>query len=65
LNIKKGVIVENTVNVKLSPDTGSNDTFIIHEGIKVILEDEVDNWIKIRLEDGKVGWIPQNNAKVI
>ncbi len=65
LNIKNGVVIENTVNVKLSPDTGSNDAFIIHEGLKVRLEDEVDNWIKIRLEDGKVGWIQENDAKVI
>lgn len=65
LNIKSGVVVENTVNVKLSPDTGSNDAFIIHEGIKVKLEDKVDNWIKIRLEDGKVGWIQNDDAKII
>jgi len=65
LNVKNGVVIENTVNVKLSPDKGSNDAFIIHEGLKVRLEDEVDNWIKIRLEDGKVGWIQENDAKVI
>ena len=65
LNIKNGVVVENTVNVKLSPDSGSNDAFIIHEGLKVKLEDKVDKWIKIRLEDGKVGWIQESNAKVI
>ncbi|RPI72281.1 MAG: tetratricopeptide repeat protein [Ignavibacteriales bacterium] len=65
LNIKNGVVVENVVNVKLSPDYGSDDAFIIHEGIKVRLEDKVDNWVKIRLEDGKVGWIPEDNAKII
>jgi tetratricopeptide (TPR) repeat protein len=65
LYIKSGVVVENTVNVKLSPDTESNDAFIIHEGLKVKLEDEVDNWIKIRLEDGKVGWIMESEAEVI
>src|SRR5690606_13974491 len=39
LNIKDGVVVENVVNVKLSPDYESDDAFIIHEGIKVRLED--------------------------
>ena len=65
LNIKKGIIVENVVNVKLSPDSGSNDAFIVHEGLKVALEDKVDNWIKVRLQDGKIGWIPKEDVKVI
>lgn len=65
LNVKNGVVVENTANVKLSPDTGSNDAFIVHEGLKVILEDEVDNWVKIRLQDGKIGWMQEKYVKVI
>lgn len=64
-NVEKGIIVENTVNVKLSPDSGSNDAFIVHEGLKVVLEDKVDNWVKVRLQDGKLGWIPMEDVKVI
>lgn len=55
-----GVIVEQVVTVKFSPDLQSTDSFIIHEGLKVNLEDKLDEWVKIRLADGKVGWI-QNN----
>jgi len=65
LNIKNGVVIQNVVNVKLSPDYESNDAFIIHEGLKVRFEDKVDDWVKIRLEDGKVGWIQEEAAKVI
>jgi SH3-like domain-containing protein len=64
-NVKKGIIVENTVNVKISPDSGSNDAFIVHEGLKVALEDKVDNWIKVRLQDGKIGWVPDEDVKII
>jgi hypothetical protein len=56
-NVKDGIIVENIVTVKSSPDNSSKDEFIVHEGLKVRLEDKVDNWIKIRLADGKIGWI--------
>jgi SH3-like domain-containing protein len=65
LNIKDGVVIENVISVKLSPDSESNDAFIIHEGIKVRFEDKVDDWVKIRLEDGKVGWIREEDARVI
>ena len=55
--LKSGVIVEQVVTVKSSPDPQSTDSFLIHEGLKVNLEDQLDNWVKIRLADGKVGWI--------
>jgi len=52
-----GVIVEQVVTVKSSPDPKSTDAFVIHEGLKVNLEDKLDTWVKIRLADGKVGWV--------
>jgi len=61
----KGIVVENTVTVKLSPDHKSGDAFIIHEGLKVKLEDTIDDWVKIRLPDGKVGWLQRNDLEII
>jgi tetratricopeptide (TPR) repeat protein len=65
INNINAVIIKNSVNVKLSPDEQSNDAFIIHKGLKVKFEDEVEDWVKIRLEDGKVGWIQEDDAKII
>ncbi len=65
LNIKNGVVVSSIVNVKVSPDATSNDAFIVHEGLKVREEDSVDNWIKIRLNDGKEGWMPKQDIRTI
>lgn len=56
-----GVVVEQSITVKTSPDQGSTDAFVIHEGLKVNLEDKIDNWVKIKLADGKVGWV-ENEA---
>ncbi len=65
LNIRNGIVITDVVTVKLSPDENSNDAFVIHEGLKVKLEDKVDNWVKIRLHDGKVGWITESNVGII
>lgn len=64
-HIVYGVILSPTVIVKSSPDPVSKDSFIIHEGLKVKIEDQVDKWIKIKLEDGKIGWITNNDIGII
>ena len=43
-NIKDGIVIENIVAVKSSPDNSSKDEFVVHEGLKVRLEDKVDDW---------------------
>ncbi|MEJ5352218.1 MAG: BatD family protein [Melioribacteraceae bacterium] len=55
-----GILLEPAYSVKVAPDEKSNDAFLIHEGIKFVVEDNVNNWSKIRLSDGKVGWIPDD-----
>lgn len=55
-----GILTEQIYSVKGAPDSRSNDIFVIHEGIKFTVEDQVNEWYKIRLVDGKVGWIQKN-----
>lgn len=65
LNVKYAVIVESEVISKFSPDQNSKDAFIVHEGLKVRAEDSIGDWTKIKLIDGKIGWIRKNNLRVI
>lgn len=62
---QEAIIVENSVVVKLSPDQQGKVGFLIHEGLKVLLEDKIDDWRKIRLPDGKVGWVPVQSIRQI
>jgi len=64
-NTKDGIIIETSVIVKSSPDYSSKDSFQIHEGLKVRIEDNVDDWVKIRLDDGKIGWITEKSLGII
>lgn len=57
-NSHKAIIFCPVVNGKSSPDTSGTDLFVIHEGTKVTVEDEVSDWFEIRLSDGNKGWIP-------
>jgi tetratricopeptide (TPR) repeat protein len=65
LNYKNGIVIEQAVTAKLSPDDKSSDAFVLHEGIKVLLEDKVSDWVRIRLKDGKVGWLPEKDLRTI
>ena len=51
--------------VKSAPDTNGNDLFMLHEGVKFQILDRVGEWSKIRLADGKVGWIERGNYEKI
>lgn len=53
----EAIIVVRSVTAKNSPDVQSVDAFVIHEGLKVRVDDRVGDWMRIMLVDGKVGWI--------
>jgi tetratricopeptide (TPR) repeat protein len=62
---QSAIIFSPSVTVKSSPDDKSTDLFVLHEGIKLELLDNVGEWRKIRLPDGKIGWLPQQDMQVI
>lgn len=64
-NYHYGIVLEQTVNVKSSPDEKSSDAFILHEGIKIKVEDKLEGWNKIRLSDGKLGWLESSAIGII
>lgn len=51
--------------VKSEPNLRSSEAFILHEGTKVQVVDTVTNWKKIKLADGKTGWILTEDIKVL
>jgi tetratricopeptide (TPR) repeat protein len=51
--------------VKDAPTPNSNTVFELHEGTKVLILEKVDTWQKIKLPDGKIGWISKSNLKAL
>ena len=54
------IIMTPAVTVKSSPNDGSVDLFVLHEGTKVTLLDEADGWNKVRIANGSEGWLPSD-----
>ena len=67
LNYKtsQAIIFSSSVNVNSAPTEKSKNLFSLHSGTKVIILDNIDDWIKIKIEDGKDGWIKATNCKIL
>jgi hypothetical protein len=62
---QSAIVTNPTVTVKSSPDEKSTDIFVIHEGCKIRLIDHIGNWYEIRIVNGSVGWVQQENFEKI
>ena len=51
------IFAQETV-IKSEPNLRSEEVFELHEGTKVRVMETVNDWKKIKLADGKIGWIP-------
>lgn len=63
-NIDAIIFAEET-EIKNAPTFNSENVFTLHEGTKVKVLDSIDNWKKIKLDDGKIGWIDAEDLKVL
>ena len=62
---KAAIVFESNVYVKSSPDEKSVDLFILHEGSKVQILDQIGVWEKIKLANGNEGWMKAEGLEVI
>lgn len=59
------VVTSPVCSVKSSPADGGTTVFVLHEGTKVRLLDNVGDWAKISIADGRQGWAPSGTFEVI
>ena len=66
VNRNAAIVLVPSVTVRSTPSESGTSLFILHEGSKVELKDNsMREWKEIRLEDGKVGWVPTSSIEVI
>lgn len=56
----EGIVISPTITIKSSPSSSSVDLFVLHEGTKVKILDETDEWEKIKIANGSIGWLPSS-----
>ncbi len=64
-NQTEAIIFAPTVTIKSSPDDKSIDLFVLHEGTKVQLMDQIGNWFEIKIANGSIGWLPSSSIERI
>ncbi len=60
---RAGIVFAASTQVRSEPVMRSEVSFTIHEGTKVEIINEVDDWKRIKLADGKEGWMLKEHLK--
>ena len=61
----KAIIFSPSVTVLSSPDESGTELFLIHEGTKVTIVDELNEWTEILLSSGTKGWLLSSSIEKI
>jgi tetratricopeptide (TPR) repeat protein len=59
------IVFADEIGIRSEPNNNSEEVFTLHAGTKVNVLDELNSWQKIRIADGKTGWIPASEIKVL
>jgi SH3-like domain-containing protein len=61
----QGIVTTPSASVKSSPDSAGKDLFLIYEGARVTVRDELNGWCEITIADGNRGWIKASTIEMI
>ena len=61
----EAVIMITAAPVKAEPNAASRDVFVLHEGTKVRVVNELGDWREISISDGNRGWIELKSIALI
>ena len=64
-NTNPAIVFAQSESFRSEPNLRSEVLLTIHEGAKVFVVERVEDWIKIRLQNGSIGWIPSTSVQPI
>lgn len=60
-----GIIFEKKISVMSEPNLGAAELFILHEGTKIKINRQLNDWIEVSIADGKTGWCKSDQVGII
>lgn len=64
-NSTAAIVFTPTVAIKSEPTLNAEKLFTLHEGTKVALLEKIEQWYKIKLPNGNIGWIKTTDVEPI
>lgn len=61
----EAVVTAGSVTVLGSPSESSTKLFILHKGSKVVVREENNGWLEVKIANGNVGWIKDTQVERI
>ena len=66
VNRTGAIVIRSAVSVKSTPAKNGTDLFILHEGTRVVITDDtMREWRRIKVSDGKEGWLETKEIEAI
>ena len=65
INDKYAIIYSYQTDLKTEPNNRSETLFMLHEGTKVKVLENYNNWIKIQLSNGQIGFLQLIDVKIL
>ena len=59
------IVFSEEIAIRSEPNDRSQEIFTLHEGAKVNVLEELNDFKKIQIADGKTGWLPKESIKVL
>lgn len=61
----EAIIINPVSSIKGSPTDSGKSLLILHEGTKVEIIEELGQWSRIEISDGRQGWLPNRDIEII
>jgi len=62
---RPAIVFSEEIAIRSEPNDRSQEVFTLHEGTKVNVLDELNEFQKIKIADGKTGWVPKESIRVL